>query len=97
MIATRFPAVLRFPVEVALTEAEWAEAQSNYTVLALSPFESPNSISFGGRRGRSFAAERAQASLSRYFSPNVAAELATSGESALAGARRLGVARPSAD
>jgi adenylate cyclase len=39
-------------------------------------------------RERLLAAERAQAALSRYFSPNVAAELATSGEAALAGARR---------
>lgn len=39
-------------------------------------------------RERLLAAERAQAALSRYFSPNVAAELASSGESALAGARR---------
>ncbi|WP_293866148.1 adenylate/guanylate cyclase domain-containing protein [uncultured Alsobacter sp.] len=39
-------------------------------------------------RERLLSAERAQAALSRYFSPNVAAELAASGEAALAGARR---------
>jgi adenylate cyclase len=39
-------------------------------------------------RARLLAAERAQAALARYFSPNVAAELAASGESALAGTRR---------
>ena len=45
-----------------LTEFEWAEIQTNLTVLAFSPFESPTStaISFGGKRGRSFAAERSQ-------------------------------------
>ena len=48
------------PATLYVTEAQWAEAQTNYTVLAFSPFESPNAISFGGRRGRSFAAERAQ-------------------------------------
>ncbi len=50
------------PATLYLTEAEWAEAQTNHTVLAFSPFESPdsNAVSFGGRRGRSFAAERSQ-------------------------------------
>ena len=51
------------PESVYLTAAHWAEVQTNHTVLAFSPFESPDSssISFGGRRGRSFAAERTQA------------------------------------
>ncbi len=48
------------PQSLYVTETEWAEIQSNRTVLAFSPFESPDAISFGGRRGRSFAAERAQ-------------------------------------
>ncbi len=52
------------PETVYLTANHWAEVQANHTVLAFSPFESPDSssISFGGRRGRSFAAERTQAS-----------------------------------
>ncbi len=51
------------PDTLYLPTDEWSEIVSNTTVLALSPFESPDAsaISFGGRRGRSFAAERAQA------------------------------------
>ena len=48
------------PDTLYVSEAEWAEIQSYRTVLAFSPFESPDAISFGGRRGRSFAAERSQ-------------------------------------
>ncbi|WP_373505663.1 transcription-repair coupling factor [Aestuariivirga sp.] len=50
------------PETLYLTGDEWSEIQTNYTVLPFSPFESPdsNAISFGGRRGRSFAAERSQ-------------------------------------
>ena len=51
------------PETVYLTAGHWAEVQANHTVLGFSPFESPDSsaISFGGKRGRSFAAERTQA------------------------------------
>ncbi len=51
-----------------LSAAEWKQLVADRTVLALSAFESPDpgSISFGGRRGRSFAAERTQAGLSIY-------------------------------
>ena len=51
------------PETLYLTTDDWAEALPNHTVLAFSPFESPeaHAISFGGRRGRSFAAERAEA------------------------------------
>ncbi|MFN4141971.1 transcription-repair coupling factor [Aestuariivirga sp.] len=56
------------PETLYLTDAEWAEIQTNVTVLAFSPFESPtaDAISFNGRRGRSFAAERAQAGSNVY-------------------------------
>ena len=49
------------PATLYLTEDQWAETQSNHTVLAFSAFDTPGAISFGGKRGRSFAAERAQA------------------------------------
>ncbi len=50
------------PETIYLTQSQWAELQTNHTVLALSPFESLGGavVSFGGRRGRSFAAERSQ-------------------------------------
>jgi transcription-repair coupling factor (superfamily II helicase) len=48
------------PETLYVPASEWSEIQSNTTVFALSPFESPQGLSFGGRRGRSFAAERAQ-------------------------------------
>src|SRR6185295_607855 len=49
-------------------DAEWKQTIANRTTLAMSAFESPDpsSISFGGRRGRSFAAERTQTGLSIY-------------------------------
>jgi transcription-repair coupling factor (superfamily II helicase) len=49
------------PETLYVTDAQWREYQSNHTVLAFSAFETPGAISFGGRRGRSFAAERAEA------------------------------------
>ncbi len=51
------------PEALYLTESEWAEALADHATLALSSFESPeaNAISFGVRRGRMFAAERAEA------------------------------------
>ncbi len=51
------------PETLYVTAGEWAETIANHTTLAFSPFESPdsNAVSFGGRRGRSFAAERGQA------------------------------------
>jgi transcription-repair coupling factor (superfamily II helicase) len=50
------------PESLYLTDAQWTEIQGNLSVLVFSPFESPDAsaISFGGRRGRSFAAERSQ-------------------------------------
>ena len=47
---------------------EWQERLADRTVFALSAFESPSSasISFGGRTGRSFAAERSQTGTSIY-------------------------------
>jgi transcription-repair coupling factor (superfamily II helicase) len=62
------------PETLYLTDAEWGEIQSNTTVLAFSPFESPDAISFGGRRGRSFAAERAQPGGNVYESVRAHAE-----------------------
>jgi transcription-repair coupling factor (superfamily II helicase) len=52
------------PNTVYLTADHWAEVQANHTVLAFSSFESPDpsAISMGGKRGRSFAIERTQAS-----------------------------------
>ncbi|MEX2165492.1 MAG: transcription-repair coupling factor [Methyloceanibacter sp.] len=46
-----------------LSETEWGEALADRQVIALDPFEHPETpgaeiVSFGGRRGRSFAAER---------------------------------------
>ncbi|MBI3673766.1 MAG: transcription-repair coupling factor [Rhizobiales bacterium] len=51
------------PATLYLTEAEWTEALADRCTLALSPFESPeaSAISFRGKRGRSFAVERAEA------------------------------------
>ncbi len=50
------------PEALYLTAQEWAERLIDHTTLALSPFESPESsaISFSGKRGRSFGAERTQ-------------------------------------
>ena len=49
-------------------EGEWKELVADRTTLAFSAFESPEptSISFGGRRGRGFAAERTQTAISIY-------------------------------
>ncbi len=51
-----------------LGEQEWKQLIADRTSLAISAFESPesSSISFGGKRGRSFAAERAQTGTSIY-------------------------------
>ena len=51
-----------------LSEQEWKQLIADRTSLAISAFESPesSSISFGGKRGRSFAAERAQTGTSIY-------------------------------
>ena len=51
-----------------ISETEWKQLMADRTTLAMSAFESPDSssISFGGRRGRSFAAERTQTGLSIY-------------------------------
>jgi transcription-repair coupling factor (superfamily II helicase) len=48
------------PETLYVTASEWTELQSTATVFAFSPFENPGGVSFRGRRGRSFAAERAQ-------------------------------------
>jgi transcription-repair coupling factor (superfamily II helicase) len=47
---------------------EWKQLVADRATLALSAFESPSasSVSFGGRRGRSFAAERSQTATSIY-------------------------------
>ncbi len=51
------------PEALYLTAGQWAETLADHCTLALSPFESPDSsaISFAGKRGRGFAAERAEA------------------------------------
>jgi transcription-repair coupling factor (superfamily II helicase) len=50
------------PSRLYLSQQEWDEALVDRTVLEQTPFESPaaNAISFEGRQGRSFAAERAE-------------------------------------
>ncbi len=50
------------PARLYLTPANWNELCADRTVLEISPFESPSSsaISFSGKQGRSFAAERAE-------------------------------------
>jgi transcription-repair coupling factor (superfamily II helicase) len=53
------------PSALYLTRNEWAETLADLPVLALTPFEALESpgtpvISFGGRRGHTFAAERAE-------------------------------------
>src|SRR5262249_27089555 len=50
------------PESLFLGEAEWEEALKSRQVIALDPFEHPeqpgaNIVSFGGRQGRTFAAE----------------------------------------
>jgi transcription-repair coupling factor (superfamily II helicase) len=59
-----------------LGEEEWKQLVADHTTLALSAFESPDSasISFGGRRGRSFAAERAQTAISIYDAVRIHSE-----------------------
>jgi transcription-repair coupling factor (superfamily II helicase) len=49
------------PKSLFLGEAEWQTALGSRRVIALDPFEHPEAsgiVSFGGRQGRSFAAER---------------------------------------
>ena len=50
------------PERLYISESEWQQLCADRTVLELSPFESPSrdAISFSGKRGRSFAAERAE-------------------------------------
>ena len=51
-----------------LSEDEWKQLVADRTTLALSAFENPDpaSISLAGKRGRSFAAERSQTTISIY-------------------------------
>jgi transcription-repair coupling factor (superfamily II helicase) len=49
------------PKSMFLTEADWQQALSSRQVIAIDPFEHPEApgvVSFGGRQGRTFAAER---------------------------------------
>lgn len=49
------------PASMFLSEDEWQDALSGRQVIAFDPFEhpaAPGIVSFGGRQGRSFAAER---------------------------------------
>ncbi len=50
------------PETLYLDQQQWTETMADHCTLALSPFESPDTsaISFGGKRSRSFAAERAE-------------------------------------
>ncbi|MFO0994771.1 MAG: transcription-repair coupling factor [Hyphomicrobiales bacterium] len=59
------------PDRLYLSADEWAIMLADHTVLLVSPFEVPDSptarvVSFGGRKGRGFAAERAEAKGSVY-------------------------------
>jgi transcription-repair coupling factor (superfamily II helicase) len=59
-----------------LSPDEWQEQVSNRAVFALTPFERPESmaLSFGGKKGRSFAAERAEAGVNVYDAVRIHAE-----------------------
>ncbi|MDE2384243.1 MAG: transcription-repair coupling factor [Alphaproteobacteria bacterium] len=50
------------PKRLYLTSTEWDQLLADQTVLEQTPFESPaaNAVSFHGRQGRSFAAERGE-------------------------------------
>ncbi|HTN95822.1 MAG TPA: transcription-repair coupling factor, partial [Nordella sp.] len=59
------------PEALYLTRTEWTELLADRCVLAFTPFETPESantpvLSMGGRQGRSFAAERAEAGANVY-------------------------------
>jgi transcription-repair coupling factor (superfamily II helicase) len=54
------------PTALYLSSDEWKAAIADRTVLALTPFEVPGAHSFGGRRGKNFAAERAEAGSNVY-------------------------------
>lgn len=51
------------PARLFVMEDEWKQLLADRSVVEITPFERPEShaISFGGRRGRGFAAERAEA------------------------------------
>ena len=51
------------PERLYLSETEWNQLCADRTILEISPFENPSrdAISFSGKQGRSFAAERAEA------------------------------------
>jgi transcription-repair coupling factor (superfamily II helicase) len=49
------------PETLYLTRPEWQAILADHTNLAFTPFEVPNAVSYGGKRGRSFAAERGEA------------------------------------
>jgi transcription-repair coupling factor (superfamily II helicase) len=51
------------PSRLFVMSEEWQQLLADRSVVEVTPFERPeaNAISFGGRRGRSFAAERAEA------------------------------------
>jgi transcription-repair coupling factor (superfamily II helicase) len=54
--------------QLYVPDAEWKEITSARVVLAMTPFERPEerAISFGARKGRSFAAERAEQGVNVY-------------------------------
>jgi transcription-repair coupling factor (superfamily II helicase) len=54
------------PSALYLSPEEWRDARADRTVLALTPFEVPGAHSLGGKRGRNFAAERAEAGTNVY-------------------------------
>ncbi len=56
------------PAQIYVTDTEWKDLTSSRAVFAMTPFERPENraISFGGRKGRSFAAERADQSINLY-------------------------------
>ena len=63
------------PHTLYLNAQEWTEIQADHCTLAISPFEVPGAISFGGRQGRSFAAERAEKSGNVYEAVKLHSEL----------------------
>ncbi|MCA0433881.1 MAG: transcription-repair coupling factor [Proteobacteria bacterium] len=68
------------PERLYVMRDEWQQMLANHHVLELTPFERPEShaVSFGGRHGRTFAAERAEAGGNVYeaVKTHVAAQMA---------------------
>ena len=74
------------PDALYLTQKEWSEFLADRSVLAFTPFETPDSastpvLSMGGRQGRNFAAERGPMSMRRCADTPMACALPAKGSS----------------